>query len=397
LTGYLHKLASRVTANDCDLISLVTQSDQSYILVFGLIDWGFRHQRPQHIATKLSKIGYTIIYISPTPVLSFRSKLPFILRQLSTRLFELRLCTLFPRSPCLHTSELTADNVSRYQHVIDYILSRVSIRYLHALVHHPYWYPLIANSTYTSIVYDCFDLHSSFFPSADPSYLKQSETALLQRANEVIVTSRFLHDRLNANNMSLITNGCDAQYFHVIDCENSTLTSKSLTVGYIGAVSHWFDHALLDFVCRSRPYLSFEIFGSIDKHLSLSSLYTARNVSFHGEVPYSDLPHLMSTFDVGIIPFIISDLTLATNPVKVYEYAASGLPVVSTALPELKGLEHIQIYTTNTAHDFVHFLDLALSLCRIPSYAAYRRQWAHKNDWIVKALEFKSILSKYES
>ena len=39
---------------------------------------------------------------------------------------------------------------------------------------------------------------------------------------------------------------------------------------------------------------------------------------------------------MGIIPFVINELTRAVNPIKLREMMAAGCPVVSTALPEVE-------------------------------------------------------------
>jgi glycosyltransferase involved in cell wall biosynthesis len=68
------------------------------------------------------------------------------------------------------------------------------------------------------------------------------------------------------------------------------------------------------------------------------------NVHRLGQKPYALLPAYCRGFDVGIIPFRKSDLTLRANPLKLREYLAAGLPVVSTSLPEVaryRGLVHL--------------------------------------------------------
>ena len=69
------------------------------------------------------------------------------------------------------------------------------------------------------------------------------------------------------------------------------------------------------------------------------SLASLPNVQMTGEVPYDTLPYWVHGFDVGLLPFRVTDLTLATNPVKVYEYLAVGLPVVCMDLPEIAQFE----------------------------------------------------------
>src|SRR5690606_30161875 len=59
------------------------------------------------------------------------------------------------------------------------------------------------------------------------------------------------------------------------------------------------------------------------------------NIRLVGEVPYAQLPYWLHGFDVALLPFRVIDLTMATNPVKVYEYLAAGKPVVAVDLPEM--------------------------------------------------------------
>jgi hypothetical protein len=61
------------------------------------------------------------------------------------------------------------------------------------------------------------------------------------------------------------------------------------------------------------------------------------NVVFLGRKKYEELPGYCKAFAAGLIPFAINELTLNVNPIKLREYLSAGLPVVSTALPEVRG------------------------------------------------------------
>ena len=50
---------------------------------------------------------------------------------------------------------------------------------------------------------------------------------------------------------------------------------------------------------------------------------------------YGKMPGYLRDFDVCMIPFVVSEVTAATDPVKFYEYISQGKPVVSTPMPEL--------------------------------------------------------------
>ena len=60
-----------------------------------------------------------------------------------------------------------------------------------------------------------------------------------------------------------------------------------------------------------------------------------------------------SSFDAAILPFAVNELTLAANPLKLREYLAAGLPVVSTAIPEAEKLSHV----LRIGHNNFGFLD----------------------------------------
>ncbi|MFQ3409822.1 glycosyltransferase, partial [Escherichia coli] len=62
------------------------------------------------------------------------------------------------------------------------------------------------------------------------------------------------------------------------------------------------------------------------------------NVHFTGRRPYQSLPGYCKKFDIAVLPFVVNELTLAANPLKLREYLAAGLPVVATPLPEVQKL-----------------------------------------------------------
>ena len=104
-----------------------------------------------------------------------------------------------------------------------------------------------------------------------------------------------------------------------------------------------------------------------------------RQLALEGEIPYQDLPRRMSNFDVAVIPFLRMPLTLATNPLKLYEYFCLGIPVVSTRLPEIE-LFHDLVYLSEGADDFVRQLELAVTQDN-PELRARRKAAAGYNTW----------------
>jgi glycosyltransferase involved in cell wall biosynthesis len=85
-----------------------------------------------------------------------------------------------------------------------------------------------------------------------------------------------------------------------------------------------------DFILIGPQFGGREIFG--------------RNIYHLGMRAYERLPAYLHEMDVTLIPFVDNHVTRAANPVKLWEYLATGKPVVSTPIPEvlpLRGLVRI--------------------------------------------------------
>jgi glycosyltransferase involved in cell wall biosynthesis len=106
-------------------------------------------------------------------------------------------------------------------------------------------------------------------------------------------------------------------------------------VGYYGALARWVDWELLDRVAAAAPDLSFVLIGP-DHDGSAHRIPRRDNVFVLGEKPYAELPGYSRRFDVAIIPFVVSEVTRSTSPVKLFEYLAAGAPVVTTSMDECR-------------------------------------------------------------
>jgi glycosyltransferase involved in cell wall biosynthesis len=60
------------------------------------------------------------------------------------------------------------------------------------------------------------------------------------------------------------------------------------------------------------------------------------NVHWLGFRPYSRIPAIGRGFDVALMPWLDNEWIRFANPIKLKEYLALGLPVVSTDYPEVE-------------------------------------------------------------
>jgi glycosyltransferase involved in cell wall biosynthesis len=128
--------------------------------------------------------------------------------------------------------------------------------------------------------------------------------------------------------------------------------------GFFGLIHHWIDIALIAEVARLRPDYSFVLIG--EAKVDVSELQKLPNVLLAGRRPYEDLPAYCAAFDAAVLPFVHSPMTRSINPIKMYEYLAAGLPVVSTNLPEVRRYAG-PITITTTAREFALACDNVLA------------------------------------
>src|SRR5262249_29263832 len=127
------------------------------------------------------------------------------------------------------------------------------------------------------------------------------------------------------------------------------------------------------------PEWSFALVGDATG-ASLESLEGRPNVHRFGEVPYDKLSGYVAGFDVCTIPFQRTPLTEATNPVKLYEYFATGKPIVARRLPELEPFEDV-VTLYGAGADFAGALETALREDPAAGKADRRRALARENTW----------------
>ena len=60
------------------------------------------------------------------------------------------------------------------------------------------------------------------------------------------------------------------------------------------------------------------------------------NIHLTGSVPQEDVPHVLKTFELGLLPYRDTSFFKYLNPLKFYEMAAAGLPIVSSPIDELR-------------------------------------------------------------
>ena len=215
------------------------------------------------------------------------------------------------------------------------------------------------------LVYYCVDEYTAFTGATDG--LKQIENELFRKSDLVIVSAeKLLADKKRFNpNTFLIRHGVDYRHFSQALKDETEVPAEIRDlprplIGFHGLLADWVDYELLKKTAEHFKNGSLVLIGkvSVDAERKIKILDDLPNVHLLGRKPYADLPAFCKGFDVALNPFEISELTLAANPLKVREYLAAGLPVVSTAIPEVEILGTCLIGYSH--EDFIRQIEIAL-------------------------------------
>ena len=243
------------------------------------------------------------------------------------------------------------------------------------------------------VVYYCVDDHASF-SGYDAEQVRRDEEDLCRRADLVVTTSAALQQAkapLNPNTI-LVTHGVDYEHFSKALTEDLPVPDDMKNIphpilGFFGLIRDWVDLDLLAEVARRQPDWHIVLLG--DSTVDLAPYRSIANMHFLGRRPYEQLPAYCKAFDVGLIPFKINELTRAVNPIKLREYLAAGLPVVSSPMPEVKLYSHL-IEVADTAEGFVRAVEAALATGpdarTIRTAAMALETWSGKVDQICRHL-----------
>mgnify|MGYP001374158382 CR=1 FL=1 len=237
-----------------------------------------------------------------------------------------------------------------------------------------------------AVVYYCVDEFSGF-TGYDREATLSAERRLCEKADIVFTTSSALYVAKSewCRRCETVTHGVDFEHFALAMDETAATPADIADIpgpilGFWGLIQDWFDVDLVAAAAHARADWSFVLIG--EAATDVSALRRLPNVHLLGRRPYESLPAYGRSFDVGLIPFRVNDLTHAVNPIKLREYLSAGLPVVSTPMPEVEVYrEWVEI--ANGPEAFVAACEKAL--VRItPADRAARRERMKSETWPAK-------------
>jgi len=224
-----------------------------------------------------------------------------------------------------------------------------------------------------------------------PSTILSLHQEVMRISNIIFITSFKLYKeskQINSNCFYL-PNGVDKDFipkendFFILPLEYQNI-KKPIAI-YIGTISDWFDYELYEYGLAKLKNTTFIMIGSISgvnyrKNLAKIQRYSKLYQNFHylGPKPHSELKRYLAHADMGIIPFTVNPLTNEINPIKLFEYASFGLPVLAPHLSELQNYEENVLFYKNKEE----YVNLISGYSGTKAYLAQKLiEFARRNTW----------------
>jgi len=384
---------------------------RSDVLCISSIDWDFIWQGHQEIMTALAAQGHRVLFLENTGVRAPRvGDLPRVRQRIrnwwrGTKGFRQERPNLFVYSPLV--LPLPYSRIARW--INTWLLLRALRRWMKATGFYrpitwtflptPLALDLIRGMDPALTIYYCIDDLASSSPGA--RRISKSEAQLFRQADLVFVTSEKLRKRAaeQGARVHLFPFGVNFERFDAVRASADAIPDdiralKKPIVGYIGGLHQWVDQDLVAALAAQTPDATFALVGPAQT--DVSTLERCPNVRLFGQRSHADVPRYVKAFDVGIVPYRLTEYTANVYPTKLNEYLVMGLPVVATDLPEINRFNAEHGGLVHVARDAEAFSSAIRASLRETSAPEVERRVAaaHSNSWDRRIAVMSSLIDE---
>lgn len=254
------------------------------------------------------------------------------------------------------------------------------------------------------VVFDWYDEWSGFFKNKKDSDLAaKKEEEMIRKADIVFVAPKNLYNKAKTinDNTYRISNGVNVEnHSNILNDILILQEFKNLPhpiIGYMGssAFSPHVDYTLIKCIANGHPHWTIAIIGRITEEKEALSISRAfPNIYFLGPKRREELSYYIKRFSVGIIPLTINSRIQRSNPLKLYEYLACGIPIVSTQVSDVVEFANGYPQLVKIAYNYDEFVNkIDESLKENNEILQKKRiEIAKQNSWNNKANEMLRLI-----
>lgn len=263
---------------------------------------------------------------------------------------------------------------------------------------HPYIERLLDALPYRLAVFHVIDNFTKFDPAHVLYPYAQAQYPKLGEWSDLIITTS------QANQQEFASTGVPCHLFYPAVDQSflgrpeplpHRLDGKAPRLGYVGFIMDRTDLDLIRVVAERRPHWRILLAGPQYPagYLDGSGLTGLPNVEYLGPLPQAEVPDFLRSLDVCLMPHRDTDYSRSMGPLKLYQYLASGRPIVST---EVAGLEKVRdhLLVARAPEEFIEHIETALRT-DTEERSAERIEAARQNTWPIRVREMFDVVQKH--
>ena len=240
-------------------------------------------------------------------------------------------------------------------------------------------------------LYFCMDDYAEL-PGVDRKVVAPLEEKLLGKIDAVVATAAALVEKKRpaSGRAYALPQGVNYEHFATRQPVPADLAGLPRPwIGFAGGVGSACDFSIISALADLFPHGSIVMVGPIEPGIATPD---RPNLHLFGHRPYDQLPAYVQAFDVGLIPYVLNDWTRAVDPLKLLEYLAAGIAVVSTAIPEVFKYEG-EVRVATGLSEFSAAVRDTLARPATDSDAEARQSLARANTWRRRSEQLMSIVA----
>ncbi|MFF2092623.1 CDP-glycerol glycerophosphotransferase family protein [Paenibacillus sp. NPDC058174] len=328
--------------------------------------WNNEYQRMHHIARALSNMGHEVHYVCPPLAINSYEESVTLekLNEISEQYKKVIDGVNIYQPLHINSKPVMSNILSLTQLLVNEQSNRNEPILITYLPSHYHIIDKLKGEFYH--IYDCVDDHSdlkyAFWGKSSDYYYEQ---LLMDKANAITTTATSLYLQRtvieNRKNVWMSKNAVHQADFlfaeePIIPFDLAEIPEPRVI--FTGVVYQRFDEELFYGIVSSNPDLSFIIVGAVlDGQLTKSY----PNLYLLGSKKHVELKDYLYHCDIGIVPYTNeSSMNIACDSIKQYEYIASGLPVITTYMPE-SFLDKINVRLAQDVESFNQAIELCLN------------------------------------
>lgn len=343
------------------------------------IDWRWIWQRPQILAYKLGE-EYDVTVAFPQNVIS---------RQ------RMQKANVYPKKYKKIYVVPLYNKIAVLQKlmnlVIKYTLGDIK-KYDAVWVGHPLFEKFIPEDYSGKIIYDCMDNHAALSDSEENGKKAQeAEKRLVKRADIVFATAELLKEKMETfaagtiAKVFLVRNGYAQKKIY----EPALSQSKDrYRLAYIGTISEWMDYSVITQSIEDYDNIEYHLIGLVSNNCYVKN----ERLHYEGVVEHKELYDTIKNYDCLVMPFLVNEIVLSVDPVKLYEYISFGKCIISVYYPEIERFcDYVYFYRTK--EEYVELINELIQKGFPPKYTKEEQvKFLENNTWDKRFEIIKSVI-----